>query len=299
MMKCLKQAYKRFILDHCPERFAQKQWIRWKGQPIDWKKPRDLNEKIQWLMCFSDTSEWTRLSDKIAVREYVEEKGLGEMLTKVYGTWDSSYAIDFDTLPQKFVLKCNHDSGSTIVVDKASPAFDKEKICAALDRSLKTRYGYRHGEIHYNGIEPKVLAEEFLEQTGPKDLSGSMIDYKVWCFAGKPHCVWACYGRTSECTYVNVYDLDWKVRPECSVFTDHYRNGEGKVPRPLGLEKMLEAAAKLSDGFPEVRVDFYETEGRLYFGEMTFASLCGRMDFYTEEFLKEMGDKVILPRKVR
>lgn len=297
MMKRLKQAYKRYLLDHHPERFAQKQWIRWKGVPIDWDNPRDLNEKIQWLMCFSDTTEWTRLSDKLAVRDYIREKGLGNMLTQVLGVWDDAWKIDFDSLPRKFVLKCNHDSGSAVIVDKYSPDFDREKVCGFLERCLKTRYGYRHGEIHYNRIEPRVFAEEFLEQTGPQELSGSMIDYKIWCFGGKPYSIWACYGRTAECTYVNIYDLDWHVHEECSVFTGHYRNGGGRVPRPECLKRMLEAASVLSEGFPEVRVDFYQTAGKLYFGEMTFASLCGRMDFYTQEYLDEMGRQVVLPDK--
>ena len=258
------------------------------GHPIDWNDPKDINEKIQWLMCFSDTSEWTRLSDKVKVREYVTEKGLGGLLVPMLGTWKQSADIPWDDLPDKFVLKCNHDSGSTHIIDGDT---DRQAVGAALDEALKQQYGYRHGEMHYNGIDPCILAEEFLD-------SGDTVpvDYKIWCFDGKPYCIWACYGRTADHVYVNVYDLDWNPRPEASVFTDHYRDGRAILPKPETLPQMLEAAATLSAGFPEVRVDFYEVRGKLYFGEMTFASLMGMMDFYTPEFLKELGDQVKLPR---
>ena len=276
-------------LDHRYERVARREWKRKFGTELDLDHPRDLNEKIQWLLCRSDTSAWTRLSDKVAVRDYVTEKGLGDLLVPLLGTWKRAKDIPWDTLPEKFVLKCNHDSGSTHIVDRST---NRAAVSAALDDALKAKYGYRHGEMHYNGIDPCILAEQYLD-------SGDAvpIDYKVWCFNGRPYCIWACHGRTEDAVYVNVYDLDWTPRPEASVFTDHYRDGGCSLPKPSTLPQMLEAAARLSEGFPEVRVDFYEVCGRLYFGEMTFASLMGRMDFYTPEFLKELGDQVKLPRR--
>ena len=275
-------------LDHRYEPVARREWKKRFGTELDLDHPHDLNEKIQWLMCRSDTSAWTPLSDKVAVRDYVAGKGLGDLLVPVLGIWKRSGDIPWDTLPEKFVLKCNHDSGSTHIVGRDT---DRAAVSAALDEALQVKYGYRHGEMHYNGIEPCILAEQYLD-------SGESvpIDYKVWCFDGKPYCIWACHGRTAEHVYVNVYDLDWTPRPEASVFTDHYRDGGCSLPKPATLPQMLEAAARLSEGFPEVRVDFYEVQGKLYFGEMTFASLMGRMDFYTPEFLRELGDQVKLPR---
>ena len=275
-------------LDHRYEPVARREWKKRFGTELDLDHPHDLNEKIQWLMCRSDTSAWTPLSDKVAVRDYVAGKGLGDLLVPILGTWKRTRDIPWDTLPEKFVLKCNHDSGSTHIVGRDT---DRAAVSAALDEALQVKYGYRHGEMHYNGIEPCILAEQYLD-------SGESvpIDYKVWCFDGKPYCIWACHGRTAEHVYVNVYDLDWTPRPEASVFTDHYRDGGCSLPKPATLPQMLEAAARLSEGFPEVRVDFYEVQGKLYFGEMTFASLMGRMDFYTPAFLRELGDQVILPR---
>ena len=285
----LSRKWHEWMLDRHHDKVVQKEWKKRFGHTIDWNNPKDINEKIQWLMCFSDTSEWTRLSDKVKVRDYVADKGYQDLLVPLLGTWKRAADIPWDTLPEKFVLKCNHDSGSTHIIDQST---DRQTVATALDEAMKVKYGYRHGEMHYNGIDPCILAEQFLD-------SGEAVpvDYKVWCFDGKPYCIWACHSRTADAVYVNVYDLDWNPRPEASVFTDHYRDGGSSLPKPATLPQMLEAAAKLSEGLPEVRVDFYEVRGKLYFGEMTFASLMGRMDFYTDDFLKELGDQVKLPRR--
>ena len=287
--KHLGRRWHEWELDHRHACVVQREWKKRFGRTIDWNNPRGINEKIQWLMCFSDTSGWTRLSDKVRVRDYVKEKGFGDLLVPLLGTWKRAADIPWDSLPEKFVLKCNHDSGSTHIVDAST---DRQAVGTALDEALARKYGYRQGELHYNGIDPCILAEEYLDSG-----EATPVDYKVWCFDGKPYCIWACYGRTAHHVYVNVYDLDWTPRPEASVFTDHYRDGGCRLPKPETLPQMLKAAAKLSEGLPEVRVDFYEVRGKLYFGEMTFASLMGMMDFYTDDFLKELGDQVILPRR--
>jgi len=270
-------------------------WKKYYGRKIDWNNPLDFNEKIQWLMCYGDTSLWSKLSDKILVKEFVKERGYGDIVVPTLGTWKKAEDIDYDSLPDKFVLKCNHDSGSTHIIDKTA-GFDKEAVNRDLDKHLKVKFGYVNGETYYNRIKPMILAEEFLD-FGDTGLSSSVIDYKIWCFDGKPYSIWTCYDRTAGSVYVNSYDLDWNVHPEHSVFTEHYRDGEGKVPRPKTLDRMLEIASDLSKGFPEVRVDFYDINGKLYFGEMTFASYAGKMDFFTPEYLKELGDMVKLPLK--
>ncbi|MBP5218722.1 MAG: glycosyltransferase [Bacteroidales bacterium] len=289
----IKRLHREYMLDHHRVLQAERDWFEWKGYPIDWDNPRDINEKIQWLLCFSDTSSWSLCADKYRVRDYVKSKGQEDILIPLLGVWDSASEIDFESLPDRFVLKCNHDSGSTLVLDK-SAGFDEAGVRDFLDSHLKKKFGYLNGELYYNSIKPCIIAEKFL-QGG--DVPGAAADYKVWCFDGEPYSVWVCYGRTSSETYVNIYDLDWNVHPEVSVFTEHYRDGRGAVPRPACLERMLEAASALSKGFPEVRVDFFVAEGRLYFGEMTFASYGGKMDFYTQEYLEELGSKCILPGK--
>ena len=291
----IKRLHREYMLDHHRVKQAERDWLEWAGYPIDWDNPRDINEKIQWLMCFSDTSSWSLCADKYRVREYVKSKGLEDILIPLLGVWDSASEIDFGALPERFVLKCNHDSGSTLLLDKAE-GIDERKVREFLDSRLRKKFGYLNGEMYYNSIKPCIVAERFLEADGEAP-GGIPADYKVWCFDGSPYSVWVCYGRTSSETYVNIYDLDWNVHPEASIFTVHYRDGKGAVPRPACLDRMLEAAAILSASFPEVRMDFFVSGGRLYFGEMTFASYGGKMDFYTKEYLEELGRQCKLPGK--
>lgn len=265
--------------------------LKMTGRWINWSNPQTLDDKINWLKFNSDTSLWTLLSDKLAVRDYVESKGLKFILVKLYGKWDSADEIDFDNLPKSFVLKTNHGSGTNIIVkDKSELDFNDAK--KKLGEWLKLRFGWPT-EPHYLKIEPVVIAEEFLVDND-HDFSSSLIDYKVWCLSGKPYCIWACYSRTVESVYVRTYDLNWNYRRECSIFTDHYREGKIDIPKPQSLTQMLDAAKRLSEGFPEVRVDFYEVNGKLYFGELTFTSNRGCQDFFTKEFLLEMGSLVDL-----
>jgi len=280
------------MLDHFHHILVDQEWMRWKGYKVDWKNPRDINEKIQWLLCFSDTSKWSVFSDKIKVREYVESKGAGDLLIPLLGVWDCAEDIDFGSLPDRFVIKCNHDSGSSHIVDKAA-GFNEDAIRSDLASHLKVKYGYVHGEMYYNDIKPRVLAEKLLE--GDKDISGSTVDYKVWCFDGKPYSVLTCSDRKEDSLDLNIYDLEWNVHPEALSITGHYKDGGGKIPKPACLDEILYAASKLSEGFPEVRVDFYQSGGKAYFGEMTFSSLCGKMDYFTDKYLVELGRQCVLP----
>lgn len=295
MINYLKEGIRHFIWDHFRPYWINHLWQGQYGYKIDWNSPKDINEKMQWLACYGDTSKWALCSDKYRVREFLKEREMENLAVKLYGVWENADEIDYDALPDKFILKCNHDSGTCIIVDKNLP-FDKNAINRSLNEALKRKFGYVHGELWYNRIKPCIIAEEFLFSHNCS-FSSSLVDYKVWSFDGKPYCTWACYNRDKHCTYVNVYDMDWNVRPECSVFTDHYRDGRGMVPKPETFDQMMEAASILSKGFPEVRVDFYEVDGKLYFGELTFMTLYGQIDFYTKDFLIELGDQCILPNK--
>ena len=271
LRKKLYRVYKRFMLDHFRRVFIDQEWVKWKGYKVDWEHPRDINEKIQWLLCYSDTSMWTRLSDKYRVRDYVKSKGFEDMLVPLLGVWDKPEEIDFESLPDKFVIRCNNDSGSTIAVDKKN-GFDPDAIRADLAAHLKLM----------------ILAAP--SGTPP-------ADYKVWCFDGKPYSIWVNYNRTREWTYINVYDLEWNLRPDASLFNERFRDGKGLIPKPVCLDEMLSAASVLSEGFPEVRVDFYISGGKLYFGEMTFASVGGMMKRFSDDYLKELGAQCVLPEK--
>lgn len=263
------------------------------GKDINWDNPRDFNEKINWLKINTDTSIWSLLADKYRVREYIESKGYGHILVPLYGKWNNANDIDFESLPNSFVLKTNHGCGEIILVkDKSKIDFESVKQC--MQKYIKTPYGVFEGEPHYRKIPPCIIAEEYLMMP-PDSYTTSLVDYKIFCFNGEPKYIWCCYSRTKEHTYVEVHDTKWNYYPEKSVFTDHYRDGKGIVPKPKSLTQMLEIASNLSVGFPELRVDLYEYNNRIYFGELTFSSAGGYNYFFTQDFLNELGDYCTLP----
>ena len=293
-IKKMKRMWHEYMVDHCPRKVIDKIWRNKYGHEIDWNHPQDINEKIQWLICYGDTSKWPLLADKYKVRDYIKEKGYENLLPILYGVWNDANDIDFSKLPEKFILKCNHDSGTYFIVNKKG--YNKDEIVSELNKALKRKFGYDHCEPHYNKIKPLIVAEELLEDHN-KSLSTSLIDYKVWCFDGKPYSIWVCRNRDHNGTDTSLFDLEWHYHPENSVFTSYFRDGGGEIPKPVILDEMLTAAANLSKGFPEVRMDFYIVNGKLYFGEMTFTSSTGKMDFYTKDYLNKLGAQCILPYK--
>lgn len=255
--------------------------------------PKDLNEKINYLKFYGDTSKWPMLTDKYAVRKYIESIGLGDTLVKLYGKWDSVEDIDWDSLPDKFVMKCNNGSGDVLICkDKAKLNIEATK--RYFDKMLHREFGVVSGEPHYALIKPCIIAEELLDASTQPCGSSSLVDYKIWCFNGNPHSVWCCYNRKQYHANVGVYDLNWQYHPEASVFTKHYIMGRQQLPKPTCLDRMIEVAEKLSVGFPVLRVDLYEVNGHVYFGELTFTSQSGCMDYFSKEYLNEVGNLIRL-----
>ena len=272
--------------------------IKWRyryvfKKSIDLKDPKDLNEKILWAKLFSDTSKWTELADKYKVRKYVEDIGLGKYLVKLYAVWYDVKDVDFDKLPDTFIIKANNGDGKgTNKIIRKSELTDEIKadVLKMIDTWLHRKdIGALHAEPQYKGMPPCVIAEEVL----PCDPGTSTLtDYKIWCFNGKAYYVWICNDRSKggNSAHVMTYDLEWNAHPEFSVFNSDYQRGE-IMPKPANLDEMLAVAEKLSQGFPELRVDLYNVQGHIYFGELTFTSQGGFMDFYTPEFNLELGSK--------
>lgn len=259
------------------------------GRKMNWDNPRDLNEKINWLKIYGDTSLWSKLADKYEVRKFIINKKLEDILIPIYGRWSSVDQIDWNSLPQSFVLKTNHGCGGVYIV-KDKTKLNVNQISRELSHSLKERYGFYQGEPHYLKIPPLIIAEQLLEDNG--NFSFSMVDYKVWCFNGSPYCVFVCYNRTKSSLVVECYDLEWNFHPEWISNTSHVVGGKGIVPKPINLDYMINCAKLLSEGFPQVRIDFYNIDGKVYFGEMTFTSLGGFMRYFTDKVLNEMGEKI-------
>lgn len=260
---------------------------------LNMQNPKSLNEKILWLSFNTDTEVWSQLTDKYKVREYVSELGLERYLVDLYGMWESVDSLDFNMLPDSFIIKANHGSGDSIIVqDKKT--INAEDIKKKLSIILKTKYGVLESGRHYYNIKPCIIIEELLlNDSISTRYSSSLIDYKIWCFNGTPKYIWVCTNRTKKCVDVMTYDLDWNAHLEYSVFNDSYRRSI-LIPKPKNFDEMMFIAGKLSSGFPCVRVDLYNLDGRIYFGEMTFTSLGGLMNFYTEDFLLKCGEMIDL-----
>lgn len=262
-------------------------------KPIDLTTPKDLNEKILWAKLFSDTSKWTELADKYKVRKYVEDLGLGKYLVKLYAVWYDVKEVNFDALPETFIIKANNGDGkgTNKIIRKSGLTEEKKvELVKMIDEWLhRKNIGALHAEPQYKGMKPCVIAEEVL----PLDPgTTSLTDYKIWCFNGKAYYVWVCNDRSGggNSAHVMTYDLDWNAHPEFSVFNSDYLRGE-IIPKPKNFEEMIRVAEKLSQGFPELRVDMYNVQGKIYFGELTFTSQGGFMDFFTPEFNLELGSK--------
>ena len=285
--KLVVWANRNFPVTICKMRFR-----RYFGRKMNLKNPQDINEKISWLELFSDTSLWTKCTDKYAVREYVKECGLENILVKLYGKWNRAEDITWDQLPQQFILKTNNGSGTVLVVDDKDK-IDVSKITIKFNKMLHQFDNLATTEFHYQDIKPCIIAEELLiADEEERKWSTSIIDYKIWCFNGKVDSIWTCSNRNNHSTEVALFDREWNYRPEASVFNEHYREQKHLTPKPDCLQLLIETAEKLSKPFPCVRVDLYIVKGKIYFGELTFTSLGGTMNFYTQGELLRMGQKI-------
>lgn len=282
-----------FMGNHFPETLIKIRYCYVFKKSLDLKRPQGLNEKILWAKLYADTTEWTRLADKYEVRKYVEEIGLGDTLVKLYAVWYKKEDVDFDKLPETFIIKANNGDGkgTNKIICKANlTPKRKAELIEMIGEWLKRKnIGALHAEPHYKHMRPCVIAEEVLpiEQGAT-----SLTDYKMWCFNGKCYYTWICNERSAggNSAHVMTYDIEWNAHPELSVFNSDYLKGE-ITPKPKNYDKMVEIAERLSKGFPELRVDLYNINGKIYFGELTFTSQGGFMDFYTPEFNKELGSK--------
>ena len=258
------------------------------GKKLNWDNPQTFNEKLQWLKVYDRNPEYCRMVDKYEVKKYVADLIGEEYIISTLGVWDSFDDIDFDQLPDKFVLKCTHDSGSVVICQNKS-SFDVDKAREKLEKKLKRNMFWWGREWPYKNVKPRILAEQFME-----DDSGELRDYKFMCFNGEVRCSFTCTDRFSgKGLHVTFFDKDWNVMP----FERSYPSVKEGVPKPLNYEKMLVLAEKLSADIPFVRVDFYEVGGQIYFGELTFFPGNGMEAFQPEEWDYRLGEWIDLPNK--
>ena len=257
------------------------------GEILNLDNPQTFNEKIQWLKLYDSTPLKTQLADKYLVREWVKEKIGEEYLIPLLGVWDKFEDIDFDKLPNQFVLKANHGCAWNIIV-KNKNQFNKVSAKKKFKKWLAINFAFCEGlQLHYKDIKPKIIAEKYLEEK-----NGELSDYKILCFNGVPKFIWIDQGRFSQRTE-NIYNIDWELQP----FRLTYENSKEEVPKPKNLEKMIELAKILSKDFVQVRVDFYNVNEKIYFGEMTFTSANGIDKFIPNSWNYKLGQMLKLPDK--
>lgn len=288
-------------LRHYIERANDKGYFRWLpdkyclhllywarlGKPLNLKNPRTLNEKLQWLKLYNRRPEYTTMVDKYEAKQFIAERIGAEHVISTLGVWDRFEDIDFDALPEQFVLKCTHDSGGLAIVrDKAK--LDREAVREKIEKSLTTNY-YLHGrEWPYKNVKPRILAESYLE-----DLAvGELRDYKWYCFHGVPKLMGIFCGRAVGATTADFFDCTFHRIP----LSWGYTGAEVPPEKPKSFEEMQQYAAVLSKDVPCLRVDFYEVNGQVYVGELTFFDGSGFDLIEPKEWDEKMGSWIQLPR---
>ena len=260
------------------------------GKKLDLKNPKTMNEKLQWLKLYNRKEEYRDLVDKVKVKDIVVSKIGDKYVVPLLGVWDSFDEIDFDKLPDQFVLKTNHSGGNTgviIVPDKSK--LNKADAKKKLERSLKSDIFNVYREWPYKGMDKKIFAEAYL--------GSDLVDYKFYCFDGDADCVLLCIDRQIGASKFYFFDKDWNL---CRY------NKRGKeapadftLPKPEGIDEMFRLASEMSKGFPFVRMDFFDVNGKIYFGEYTFFPASGYDYNRLPESDLYFGNKIVLPSITR
>lgn len=277
----------RFISDETYMRIYFKAKLHYEP---DFDNPKTFNEKLQWYKLHYRNPDLTMLADKYNVRLFVEERVGAECLVPLFGVYDSVDEIDLGELPEKFVLKCTHDSQSTFVcTDKARFDFDEAK--RRLRVAFRRNWYWQGREWAYKGIMPRIVAEAYLDEPGRV----TPTDYKFYCFDGRAALVQTDTDRFADHD-MQYFTPEWERRGDI----DHEVSDRNPVEKPRNYDLMLGMAEKLAAGFPHVRVDWYNIAGKPYFGEMTFYTGGGYDPFYAAEeqpdrLDRELGELFVLP----
>lgn len=261
------------------------------GKKLDLKNPKTLNEKMQWLKLYDRRPEYKYMVDKITAKDYATKMLGSQYVVPLLGVWDKPEDIDFDSLPDKFVLKTNHSGGNTgVIVCKDKSKLNKQDAINKLNKSLKSDISVSLREWVYEGMKKQVFAEELLESS-----TGEIDDYKFYCFDGYADAVLVCIDRQIGEPKFYFFDENWQLKR-------HNKRGKEApadftLPRPENLDEMFRIARLLSKGIPHLRVDLYNVDGKIYFGETTFFTASGFDANRLPEADLYFGNLVKLPKK--
>lgn len=269
------------------EKYVKRMYKKKLNKDLNLDNPVTFNEKLQWLKLYNRKPEQTKMVDKCDVKEYVSNVIGKEYIIPTLGVWDKFSDIDFDKLPDKFVLKCTHDSGGLLICkDKSKLNLKKEKL--RFDLIMKRNYYYRCREWPYKNVKPRIIAEPYLED---KEY-GELRDYKFFVFSGKVKSMFIASNRQGDGdTYFDFFDENFNHLE----VTNGHPNAPQMPEKPKNFEKMIELAERIGKDEPQIRIDFYEVDGKVYFGEITFFHWSGMVAFDPEEWDKTFGEYIKLP----
>ena len=263
-----------------------KLYLKWKyklliGKKLDLKNPKLLSEKLQWLKLYNRNPEYTKMVDKYEVRNYIENKIGKQYLIPLVGVYDKFDDIDFDKLPNKFVIKCTHDSGG-LVICKDKNTLNMKAAKKKINKFMKRNYYKVHREWPYKNVKPRIVIEKYIENKDKSDL----LEYNIFCFNGIPKLVSVCYGDKEKNRFNDFYDSDFnKLDLRCI-----YNASNVILDKPKQFDKMKEIASILSKDIPHLRVDFYLCNNKIYLGELTFFHFAGFTKFEPKNYEITLGD---------
>ena len=271
-----------------PDReFLRRRFHAAQGYYMDFDDPRTFSEKLQWLKLYDRDPRYTSYVDKVEVKRIVEEKAGSGYIIKTLKVWDNADDIDLGELPDRFVLKCTHDSHGVLICDGRDTP-DITKIRSQFRKALESDYYLRFREWPYKNVRHRVFAEEFVSNNGEE-----LTDYKIHCFNGQPRMILVCAGRYSEDGLTeDFYDCEWN---RLDIRRPKVPNAKMPHERPEHLEEMLEISRKLAKDIPFVRVDLYISDSKILFGEMTFFPASGFTPFVPNEWDLKIGNWLELP----
>ena len=260
------------------------------GYPLNLRHPKSFNEKLNWLKLYDHNPFYSTLVDKIAVKQWVAEKIGAKYIIPTLAVWERAEDIDITNLPNQFVLKCNHDAGSTIICYNKT-SFDLEAAKKQLRESLNNKFYLKYREWAYKYVKPKILAEKYIADVDVSDVP----DYKFFCFNGEVSFLYVATERNNPNTETrfDFFDINYN---HLAVLNEH-PNADNQPPKPQCFNQMVTFSKILSHGFSHVRCDFYEVNGKLYFGECTLYHCGGMTQFKPFEFDVRLGDMLKLPQE--
>lgn len=285
--KIILKLASRNIIKISDKNFIKEKYKLKTGKELDFNNIHTFNEKMQWLKLYDKNPKYTQIVDKYEVKDYLKNKIGEEYIIRTIGIYNYFDEINFDKLPNQFVIKCTHDSGSTVICTDKNK-FSIKKTKKFINKCLKKNHYFAGREWPYKNVVPRIIIEEFVKDNYEDDLH----DYKFWCFNGKVKYIHVTSNRDkADGIKVDFYDLDWNKQP----IVWCYPNSNLDIEKPKNYEKMKRIAEKLSENFPFVRVDMYEVNGKVLIGELTLYPGAGFAKFYTEKYDEIFGDMLSLP----